>query len=502
MRQTPIRLHLTLTHLAVLLTGMTLVAILAWLSVENLYLSTQRENLLAQARLTADAFQGAPLPSEPAEPYNQMSNFAPGLVTRVLSEQGSVIARQGGVIVGLPLAGDTLVRAPLAENSGYVPPDDLLQRPEIQQALAGQPATAIRRVDAAGGRRVLYAAAPIYGDNGTNGTDRIAGIVYLATPLPSAGLPPTVIAQLAGAVLVAALLAGIAGTLLARRIARPLESLARSADAVAAGDLTQPVAAASDTAGFATIAELHSLALAFNAMIAGLRQSDQARNAFIADVTHELRTPLTVIKGTIETLEDGALDDAAGRGPLLASMQREADRLIRLVNDLLVLTRADAGALQLRIQPLDVAELARQRCEHLAALAARRRIELRVDTSPKQPLTALGDPDRLAQVLDNLLDNAIRHAAEGTAVTVSLRPAGDELSCAIIDHGPGIPAQHLPLIFERFYRVDASRNRQTGGTGLGLSIVRALVLAQGGRIDARSTEGEGTTITFHLPLAR
>lgn len=490
---TPIRLRLTLSFLAVLLIGMGLAAVLAWLSVEQLYLSTQRENLLAQARLTASTLQGAPLPSNPVEPYSQASNAMPGLHTRVLSWQGRVIAEQGGVIVGLPLAGDGPVQAPLAENSGYVPPADLIQRPEIQQALAGWPATAVRRVEAAGGRRVLYAAAPILGDNGTNGTVGIAGIVYLATPLPPAGLPPPIIAQLVGAVLVAALLAGMAGTLLARRIARPLERLARSADAVAAGDLSQSVAANSG------VAELHSLGLAFNAMIAGLRQSDQAKNAFITDVTHELRTPLTVIKGTIETLEDGALDDISGRGPLLASMQREADRLIRLVNDLLVLTRADAGALQLRIQPLDAAELARSRCRHLAPLAARRRVALRVDADPAPP--ALADPDRLAQVLDNLLDNAIRHTAEGSAVTVSIQPQNGELRCAVSDHGPGIPSEHLPLIFDRFYRVDASRNRQTGGTGLGLSIVRALVLAQSGRIDARSTEGHGATITFHLPLA-
>jgi signal transduction histidine kinase len=237
-------------------------------------------------------------------------------------------------------------------------------------------------------------------------------------------------------------------------------------------------------------------------MTASLKQAEQAKNAFIADVTHELRTPLTVIKGTIETLEDGALDDVTGRGPLLASMQRESERLIRLVNDLLVLARADAGALKLEIQPLDLGELARSRCEHLATLAVRRRVELRVENEA-MPVgcCALGDADRLAQVLDNLLDNAVRHSPENSTVTVFICQDGEDILCTVSDQGDGIPAEHLAYIFERFYRVDVSRNRQTGGAGLGLAIARALVLAQGGHIRAQSEVGLGTKITFSLPLS-
>jgi signal transduction histidine kinase len=231
-------------------------------------------------------------------------------------------------------------------------------------------------------------------------------------------------------------------------------------------------------------------------MTASLRQSDKAKNAFVADVTHELRTPLTVIKGTIETLEDGALDDLAGRDPLLASMQRETERLIRLVNDLLVLTRADAGTLNMHIQPLDLGDLARARCDHFTALASLRKIQfaLKVTESP-----VMGDPDRLAQVLDNLLDNALRYSPEGSVITVEVDQKGDEVQCAIKDSGAGIPEEHLPFIFERFYRADSSRDRQTGGAGLGLAIARALVESQGGRISAMSQAGDGTTLRFSLP---
>ena len=480
--QVSIRLRLFLNTLIVLLAGMTLAAVLACLAVERLYLSTQQENLLAQARLTATALQGVVLPADSAIPYSQTTNALPGIHTRLLTEQG-------GVAIAFPLlAGQASVQVPSAEPVGSVSPEELLQRPEVRQALQGQAATAVRRIPS-NGRSVLYAAAPISGENG-----EITGIVYLAMPLPPAGLPTTVIIQFTVAVLLAVGLAVLAGALLARRIARPLEGFVLAAQAVSRGDMGQRVPTGNG------IYELNRLGNAFNTMSDSLQRSEQARNAFLADVTHELRTPLTVIKGTAETLEDGAIDDPEGRVPLLASMQCETDRLIRMVNDLLVLTRADAGALHLDLRPLDLAELACSRCEQLTPLAARRRVDLRV-AGGEGEACALGDPDRLAQVLDNLLDNAIRHAPEGSAVTVTVRWEGEEVLCAVEDRGPGIPAEHLPFIFERFYRVDSSRNRNTGGVGLGLAIVRALILAQGGSIAAQSVEGEGTTIAFRLPAA-
>ncbi len=467
----PIRTRIFLNTLVILLLGMGLAAALSWRAVENLYLETQRENLLAQAQLNAAALRGQPIPVQFAQPYSQTSNVAPGIHTRLLGDQGAVIP--------LPL---NEIAAPPVENAAPITPDELLKRPEIAQALQGQAATDLRAVQ---NRRVLYAAAPVLDETGT-----VTGLVYLAMPLPAAGLPLNVTLQLSAAALVAVLLALAAGTLLARRIVAPVEQISQAATSV---NLTQPVPTASG------IRELDSLGRAFNAMTENLRQADQAKNAFIADVTHELRTPLTVIKGTIETLEDGALDDLAGRGPLLASMQRETERLIRLVNDLLVLTRADARTLNLEIQPLDLVELARARCEHFSGLAARRQIELLV--AGAESAWVEGDADRLAQILDNLLDNALRYSPEGTTITVEIRSGEGECQCAVSNHGPGISAQHLPFIFDRFYRVEASRNRQTGGAGLGLAIVKALVQAQGGQISAESLEEQGTTIRFTLPCA-
>jgi two-component system sensor histidine kinase BaeS len=405
-------------------------------------------------------------------------------------------------VVGLPLT-DLSVQMPLAEQNASIPTSDLLQRPEIKSALQGTPATTLRRV--LGSHRVLYAAAPIRDDSG-----QIVGIVYIATPLPATGLPANIILQLLGAIILAILLASLAGRYLARQIARPLEGLATAANTITSGNLK--VRAPTDS----NIKELQGLGQTFNTMAESLRQSDEAKKAFIADVTHELRTPLTVIKGTIETLEDGALDDHEGRGPLLSSMQRETDRLIRLVNELLVLTRADAGSLQLEFRPLDLIELARERCELLSNLATRKGIKLQViprsdDFSRPNSATeiatpwkrgrVLADPDRLSQVMDNLLDNAIRHSPADSTITVFIEEKDNGLECSVADQGTGIPAQHLPFVFERFYRVDKARNRKDGGTGLGLAIARALIHAQDGHISAKSMEGQGTTITFWLPSA-
>jgi signal transduction histidine kinase len=480
-----LRSRLFLNHLAILGLGMGLAALLSWRAVEKLYLESQRENLLAQAQQTAAALQGTPLAGPTVEAYSQTANALAGIHTRVLGERGAII-----VELSPGAANAASLQVPPAESGSFTTAEELLQRSEIALALQGQSATAIRRVATAQNQRVLYAAAPIAGVDGA-----VSGLVYLAMPLPAAGLPASLLLELGGAALAAVSLAIVTGALLSRRITRPVDGIARAAAAVSAGDLSQRVPAEGG------IRELNGLGQAFNRMTGSLRQADQAKNSFIADVTHELRTPLTVIMGTIETLEDGALYDTAARGPLLASMQRETDRLIRLVNDLLVLIRADAGTLNMNIQPLDLADVARTRAQHFAALAARRQVRFDVQGEEKAGALVLADADRLSQVLDNLLDNALRYSPESSTVLIELRREGESVACTVSDRGPGIPEEHLPFIFERFYRADPSRNRHSGGAGLGLAIARALIQAQGGRIHAEPFAGGGTTLRFTLPAA-
>jgi len=472
-----IHTRLSLNYLFVLTLGMALAGALAWFVVSDLYISTQRENILAQAKLIAAGLQDSTLPTQSIQPYSQTANVLPGIHTRLIGDSGAVV-------VGLPLSEETIQMSE-AEQYASIPPSELIQRPEIESALNGTPATALRRV--VDNRQVLYAAAPVQNSSG-----QITGIVYIATPLPSGGLPASIIFQLSGAVVIAILIAAIAGRVLARKIANPLEELASAAAAVSKGDLKQTVSTNTN------ITEFQSVNQTFNEMIGSLRQSDEVKKAFIADVTHELRTPLTVIKGTIETLEDGALDDLEGRSSLLTSMMRETDRLIRMVNELLVLTRADAGSLTLNIQNVDLTELAQMRCETMRPMASRQKVGIRVD-SAMPPMLVSVDPDRISQVLDNLIANAVRHSPENSTISIKLQTNDDWIECSVSDSGIGISSKHLPFIFDRFYRVESSRDRISGGTGLGLAIARALISAHGGDIYAASVEGKGTTVTFRLP---
>ena len=269
---TSLRFRLTLTYLAVILVGMGLAALLAWLSVERLYVDAQKANLLAQAHLVATALQATPQQSPTmVEPYAQTANVLPGIHTRVIEEQGAVVIDLPEL---MPTAQEVVSPLPqLAQNTaGQVSPDELLNRPEMAQALSGQPATAIRRVAVAEGRRVLYAAVPVWSDEG-----QVSRIVYIASPLPDTGwgaLPVSVRWRLAGAILLAITLAMAVGWWLARRISGPLNALAGAASRVAQGDLGQTVPED------ASIAEMRDLGRTFNLMTASLRHADQVRTDF------------------------------------------------------------------------------------------------------------------------------------------------------------------------------------------------------------------------------
>jgi len=364
----------------------------------------------------------------------------------------------------------------------------LILRPEIQSALEGKAETEVRQVESLGGQRVLYAAAPIKNESG-----EVVSLVYLATPLPDRGLPRILVLQLAGAVLAGALIATLAGMLLAGRIARPLEQLDQAAAMVSRGDLDQQVPVQDG------VRELANLGDSFNLMTASLRKSEKAKTNFIADVTHELRTPLTVIRGTVETLEDGGLDDIRSRQGMLASMSRETNRLIQLVNQLLVLTRSDAGALSLQIEPVDLEELARERSALMEALAKHKGVSFNLKAAG--PALVMADRSRTAQVLDNLLDNALRYAPAGSSISLSLEDQTDSVRCSVKDSGVGIPADDLPHIFDRFFRVDKARDRESGGAGLGLAIAKSLIEAQGGKLQAFSEIDQGSELAFWLPRA-
>ncbi len=314
---------------------------------------------------------------------------------------------------------------------------------------------------------------------------RRVGTFVVADPLNSVdealdGLRNTFL--VVGAVTLA--LAVVIAVWLAGLISGPLRRMAVVASEVDSGDLSHRIEYRGED-------EVGVLAEAFNGMMDRLESGFRQQREFISDASHELRSPLTVLRGRIELLERSVGDErTAGEA---RELRREVSRMDRLVEDLLTLARAERGAL-LRPRPLALEDLLDDLRRDMPLLGAKR-----FEVSAEATGTIEADPDRIAQVLRNLVSNAVRHSGPEGEVRVSVSPADGGVRFAVSDDGPGIPPGQLERIFDRFHRTDEGRGREQGGTGLGLAIARAIVEAHGGTITAESRPGEGATIRFELP---
>ena len=231
-----------------------------------------------------------------------------------------------------------------------------------------------------------------------------------------------------------------------------------------------------------------------------LRQLESVRQEFVANVSHELRTPLSLIKSAAETLIDGGKDDPVALTRFLEIIDKHANRLTLLIDDLLMLSTLDSGNMRLNLQPVSLRAAAQEVTDDLKQRASSRGFVL--ENAIPGALIAQADPDRLRQVLSNLLDNAIKYGRVEGRATVSARALENKrVEISIRDDGPGIPAEACARIFERFYRADKARSREQGGTGLGLAIVKHVVQAHGGEVRVESAVGEGATFFFTLPAA-
>ncbi|MBI3961985.1 MAG: HAMP domain-containing protein [Deinococcus sp.] len=292
-----------------------------------------------------------------------------------------------------------------------------------------------------------------------------------------------------GAGLAAALVAVLLGVLFLRQLIRPLRQLATATERVAAGELRQRVAVAAKD-------ELGRLAQAFNRMSERLAHSETLRRNMIADIAHELRNPLSVIKADLQALVDGVYPLTKER---IASVQEEGVLLERLVDDLRTLSLADAGELMLKRQPIELVGLVQRIAANSRPALEAKGIQLELKL-PEEPLELWIDPDRIGQVLYNLLGNAGQHTPQGGRITMVVEPIGAHVQVTVSDTGPGIAAEELPHLFERFWRGKRSKE---SGTGLGLAIAKRLVEAHGGRLWAESPgmagASKGATFTLTLP---
>ena len=294
-------------------------------------------------------------------------------------------------------------------------------------------------------------------------------------------------------------LAGLAATVaaagaslfVARRIVGPIRHVLAATRRVSTGRYNERVPVAEDD-------ELGALSEGFNAMAAALEEGERRRGEFISDVSHELHTPLSTLQGYAEGLLDGVVEPDEDAWGL---MYAETERMRRLVDDLRQLSRVETGRLALHAAKVRPEEPVRRATEMMRPLFADKDVTLTFE-SPESLPAVFADGDRVVQVLTNLLSNALRHTDGGGSVTVSVGARAGAVVCRVGDTGVGIPPEHVPRVFERFYRVEKSRSREGGGSGVGLAICRALVEAMGGSIRAESAgRGRGATFVFSLPVA-
>jgi signal transduction histidine kinase len=316
--------------------------------------------------------------------------------------------------------------------------------------------------------------------------------------LPEGGIPYTVsdaqtlLNRLNRPALTAALIAGVAALILALLLSygllRPVHELTHAAAKLASGDLSQRVEARGKD-------EIAALGTTFNHMAESLERAEQTRRAMTADIAHELRNPLAVQRANLEAMQDGVYPlTVEALGPVL----EQNHLLTRLVEDLRTLALADAGQLALERIPTDFPGLVQRVAGRFTPTAAGRQVGLRLDLPDAPILPILLDPQRIEQILGNLLSNALRYTPDGGQITLALAPSDGGATLSVRDTGPGIPAEALPHLFERFYRADRARSRETGGSGLGLTIARQLAEAHGGTLTAANHPEGGAVFTLKL----
>lgn len=380
----------------------------------------------------------------------------------------------------------------LLSRGGELPPQATRNTaPEIWAALEAPLGEGEQFRPNAQGQESLFLAMRVQQDG------QVLGILRLEIPVENALNPARrALGILIASALLVALAMGVFGYFLAHSVARPIEKITQTAENLAKGDMSARVVSPP------TPHEIHRLAQAFNHMASRLETYVNELRSFVANASHELRTPLTSIKLRVEALRNGALDDPPVTERFLAEVESEVDRLSRMVNDLLDLSRIEAGLDPDLRTPVDMAAVASDVYEAFKARAERSGVQLYPSIEAGLP-PVLGIEDQLRRMLYNLVDNAIKYTPRGGKVEISLRPGTrpGTLRLGVKDSGFGIAPSHLPHVFERFYRVEATRPRfgPPQGSGLGLPIAKSIAETHGGEIGVSSQLGKGSTFWVELP---
>ncbi len=373
----------------------------------------------------------------------------------------------------------------------------MIGAPQIQHGPFTLVDSSTRRVVLAGeGYQVGSSVSPADASSGIpiRSGNQTVGILLINRPVYRIGAPGSAFLdrinlQTFVGGLVAIGLALLLAVILSRTLTRPIRELTLATQAVTSGGPTQQVPVRSRD-------ELGQLANSFNRMSNDLARSLELRRQMTADIAHELRTPISIILGHAEAVHDGVLPPSSDTFEIV---REEAERLEHLVEDLRTLSMADAGELRLSMQPYTAEELLRSAEKVYAHYARQKQVAIEVHTDPGLPEVDV-DAQRMKQVLSNILDNALRYTPQGGHITMTASRVEDEIEIRIQDTGPGVAAEELNKVFERFYRTETSRTRDEGGSGLGFAIARSIVERHNGHIWAESQPGQGLTVIIRLPV--
>jgi two-component system, OmpR family, phosphate regulon sensor histidine kinase PhoR len=475
-----LRAKLLGTYIGLTLAGIVLVSAVASWQINN-YLDRRAETglrgtLEGFAAVCGDSVLGVRGLSAVDRTLREMARFQGVRLT--------LIRHDGVVVFDSQVPADSVARM---ENH--------LHRPEIQNSRAVRVGVDRRR-SATVDEEFLYAATPV-----VTGPSAHPDTLFVRTALRLDDIrlidhQVQAIVWVIGFIILGCI--AIVSVNISRRITDPILAIARTARDIREGDLSRRIPVSSHDEIGALAASINDMAEKLGNDIVQLRKLERVRSEFLGNVSHELRTPIFSLQGFLETLLDGAIDDPSVNREFLEKAHKHAGRLNALLNDLIEISRIESGEMKMSFRYMPIGEFLLETIAEHKSAAEKKGISLTVDVSATPGDKVYADRARLAQVMINLLDNAVKYTDTGGSVTCRTRKEGDRCVIDVTDTGSGIAPEHHARVFERFYRVDRDRSRDVGGTGLGLAIVKHIVEAHGGKIGLESVPGQGSTFHFSL----